>query len=95
MSDSNAGARRQLKVLALNSGSSSLKVGLYEVGSSRTDTLLSGEVGGIAPGDVTDLDPRNVGKGVQRAGAQAGVRSRHSSRPVTAAGPSPEPACHR
>lgn len=47
MSDSNAGDRRQLKVLALNSGSSSLKVGLYEVGSLRTDTLLSGEVEGI------------------------------------------------
>src|ERR1700730_585759 len=32
-----------LTVLALNSGSSSLKFGLYRVGSSRTEMLLSGE----------------------------------------------------
>ena len=36
-----------LNVLALNSGSSSLKFGLYRVGSSRTDMLLSGEVESI------------------------------------------------
>ena len=30
-------------VLALNSGSSSLKFGLYRVGSSRAEMLLSGE----------------------------------------------------
>src|SRR6185312_5682172 len=41
----------RLPVLALNSGSSSLKFGLYRVGSSRTETLLSGEaesIGGAA-----------------------------------------------
>jgi acetate kinase len=36
-----------LNVLALNSGSSSLKFGLYRVGSSRTEMLLSGEVEAI------------------------------------------------
>jgi acetate kinase len=36
-----------LDVLALNSGSSSLKFGLYRVGSSRTETLLSGEAEAI------------------------------------------------
>jgi acetate kinase len=36
-----------LNVLALNSGSSSLKFGLYGVGASRTETLLSGEVEAI------------------------------------------------
>ncbi len=36
-----------LAVLALNSGSSSLKFGLYRVGSSRTDMLLSGEAESI------------------------------------------------
>src|SRR5580658_10329196 len=33
----------ELNVLALNSGSSSLKFGLYCVGSSRIERLLSGE----------------------------------------------------
>jgi acetate kinase len=37
------GGRSELKVLALNSGSSSLKFGLYRVGTSRTDMLISGE----------------------------------------------------
>jgi acetate kinase len=37
------GGRLELNVLALNSGSSSLKFGLYRVGSSRTQILLSGE----------------------------------------------------
>ena len=37
----------QLNVLALNSGSSSLKFGLYGVGSSRIERLLSGEVESI------------------------------------------------
>ena len=32
----------ELVVLALNSGSSSLKFGLYRVSASRTDTLFSG-----------------------------------------------------
>jgi acetate kinase len=36
-----------LNVLALNSGSSSLKFGLYRVGSARTDVLISGEAGSI------------------------------------------------
>jgi acetate kinase len=50
-------------VLALNSGSSSLKFGLYRVGSARTDTLLGGEAESIGeqegkfhaqgPGDET------------------------------------------
>ena len=40
-------ARPELHVLALNSGSSSLKFGLYRVGSSRTETLLSGEAESI------------------------------------------------
>jgi acetate kinase len=37
----------QLNVLALNSGSSSLKFGLYGVGSSRIERLLSGEAESI------------------------------------------------
>jgi acetate kinase len=39
-------------VLALNSGSSSLKFGLYRVGSSRTETLLSGEAESIGHNDA-------------------------------------------
>ena len=45
--DYNAGGRPELKVLALNSGSSSLKFGLYRVGPLRTDMLISGEAEGI------------------------------------------------
>ncbi len=41
--DDKAGGRPELKVLALNSGSSSLKFGLYRVGPLRTDMLISGE----------------------------------------------------
>jgi acetate kinase len=41
------GGRPELNVLALNSGSSSLKFGLYRVGSSRTQILLSGEAEAI------------------------------------------------
>jgi acetate kinase len=37
----------QLNVLALNSGSSSLKFGLYSVGPSRIEKLLSGEIESI------------------------------------------------
>ena len=37
-------AKSQLNVLALNTGSSSLKFGLYDVGASRIERLLSGEV---------------------------------------------------
>jgi acetate kinase len=40
-------AEPALTVLALNSGSSSLKFGLYRVGSSRTEMLLSGEAESI------------------------------------------------
>jgi acetate kinase len=40
-------ARAELNVLALNSGSSSLKFGLYRVGSSRIQILLSGEAEAI------------------------------------------------
>ncbi len=42
---------RGLNVLALNSGSSSLKFGLYRVRSSRTETLLSGEAQSIGEGN--------------------------------------------
>jgi acetate kinase len=38
---------RELNVLALNSGSSSLKFGLYRVAASRTEMLVSGEAGAI------------------------------------------------
>jgi acetate kinase len=38
-------------ILALNSGSSSLKFGLYQVGSARTDMLLSGEAESIGDND--------------------------------------------
>jgi acetate kinase len=41
--DDKAGGRPELNVLALNSGSSSLKFGLYRLGPSRTDMLISGE----------------------------------------------------
>ena len=40
-------AEPQLNILALNSGSSSLKFGLYRVGSSRIEMLLSGEAESI------------------------------------------------
>ena len=40
-------AEAQLNVLALNSGSSSLKFGLYSVGPSRIEKLISGEVESI------------------------------------------------
>lgn len=42
-----SGADASLNVLALNSGSSSLKFGLYRVVSSRCETLLSGEAQSI------------------------------------------------
>jgi acetate kinase len=41
----------QLNVLAINSGSSSLKFGLYRVGASRIETLLSGEAESIGEND--------------------------------------------
>jgi acetate kinase len=40
-------ASQALHVLALNSGSSSLKFGLYRVGPSQTQALLAGEAGSI------------------------------------------------
>jgi acetate kinase len=50
-----------LNVLALNSGSSSLKFGLYRVGSSRTEMLLSGEAESIGDkeGKFLARDSRN------------------------------------
>jgi acetate kinase len=38
-------------VLALNSGSSALKFGLYRVGSSQVDTLISSEAEAIDQGE--------------------------------------------
>jgi hypothetical protein len=40
-------AQPRLDVLALNSGSSSLKFGMYQIGSSQTEMLLSGEAESI------------------------------------------------
>jgi acetate kinase len=40
-------SKPQLIVLALNSGSSSLKFGFYGVGSSKTERLVSGEAESI------------------------------------------------
>jgi acetate kinase len=59
--DDKAGGRPELKVLALNSGSSSLKFGLYRVGASRTDMLISGEAEGIgeAKGNFHARDSQN------------------------------------
>jgi acetate kinase len=57
-----AGDRPELKVLALNSGSSSLKFGLYHVGPTRTDMLISGEaedIGG-AKSKFQAKDSRNA-----------------------------------
>ncbi len=45
-----ADADRELHVLALNSGSSSLKFGLYRVASSRVQRLISGEAEGLGQG---------------------------------------------
>jgi len=45
--DDEAGGCPALNVLALNSGSSSLKFGFYRVGPSRTEMLVSGEAEGI------------------------------------------------
>ena len=48
--------KSQLNVLALNSGSSSLKFGLYGVGPSGIERLLSGEAESI--GDKTPMEKR-------------------------------------
>ncbi len=45
--DGSVNAKLDLNVLALNSGSSSLKFGLYRVGSSHTALLIGGEVESI------------------------------------------------
>jgi acetate kinase len=54
------GGRPALHILALNSGSSSLKFGLYRVGLSRTHVLLSGEAQSIGEkeGNFYAKDPR-------------------------------------
>src|SRR5205823_5527634 len=54
-------AEPELTILALNSGSSSLKFGLYRVGSARTDVLLSGaaESVGDKEGKFFAQDSRN------------------------------------
>ena len=43
---------KDAEVLALNSGSSSLKFGLYRVGPSRIETLLAGEADAIGAKDA-------------------------------------------
>jgi acetate kinase len=45
--DDMTNAQPRLDVLALNSGSSSLKFGMYQIGSSQTEMLLSGEAESI------------------------------------------------
>jgi len=54
-------AESALPILALNSGSSSLKFGLYRVGSARTEVLLSGEAESIGDkeGKFVSWDSRN------------------------------------
>ena len=54
-------AEPELTILALNSGSSSLKFGLYRVGSSRIEVLLSGEAESIGDreGKFIAQDSRN------------------------------------
>ena len=58
--DSKGQTERELRVLAFNSGSSSLKFGLYRVSQGRADSLVTGEAGGIgqAPGGFHALDGR-------------------------------------
>jgi acetate kinase len=55
------GAGQELTILALNSGSSSLKFGLYRVGSARTEILLSGEAKSIGnkEGEFVAQDSRS------------------------------------
>ena len=54
-------AEPELTILALNSGSSSLKFGLYRVGSARSEVLLSGEAESIGDkeGKFFAQDSRN------------------------------------
>ncbi|MDQ6880601.1 MAG: acetate/propionate family kinase [Pseudomonadota bacterium] len=58
--DSKDRTKRESRVLAFNSGSSSLKFGLYRVDQGRADSLVSGEAGGIgqAPGGFHARDGR-------------------------------------
>ena len=58
--DSKGQTERELRVLAFNSGSSSLKFGLYRVSQGRADSLVTGEAGGIgqAPGGFHARDGR-------------------------------------
>lgn len=55
------GVGQELTILALNSGSSSLKFGLYGVGSARTEILLSGEAQSIGDkeGEFVARDSRS------------------------------------
>jgi acetate kinase len=55
------GAGPELTILAFNSGSSSLKFGLYRVGSARTEILLSGEAKSIGDkeGEFVARDARS------------------------------------
>ena len=46
-------SRPGLNILSLNSGSSSLKFGLYQVGGARTEVLLSGEASAIGDSKST------------------------------------------
>ena len=50
-----------MPILALNSGSSSLKFGLYRVGSARVEALLSGEAESVGDkeGKFVARDSRN------------------------------------
>jgi acetate kinase len=54
-------AEPALPILALNSGSSSLKFGLYRVGSARVEVLLSGEAESLGDkeGKFVARDSRN------------------------------------
>ena len=54
-------AEPALPILALNSGSSSLKFGLYRVGSARVEALLSGEAESVGDkeGKFVARDSRN------------------------------------
>src|SRR4051794_13140250 len=58
-----------LPVLALNSGSSSLKFGLYRVGSSTCEALLAGEV--EATGDAQRDAVVHVGRQLAERGLPA------------------------
>jgi acetate kinase len=50
----------EIDVLALNSGSSSLKFGLYRVGPTQTDLLLGGEAESIGEGAAGKFHVRDA-----------------------------------